>query len=60
MRTAIIGVLMFQDANGRNGVDRAMDAAVQIAATTHPDPRFVDLATDCCASVELSQILPGV
>ncbi|KAB5593910.1 ADP-ribosylglycohydrolase [Ceratobasidium theobromae] len=39
MRTAIIGALIFQDANGKNGIDRAMDAAVQIATTTHPDPR---------------------
>ncbi|KAJ1306510.1 hypothetical protein OPQ81_007512 [Rhizoctonia solani] len=39
MRTAIIGTLVFQDSNGVNGVNRAMDAALQIAATTHPDPR---------------------
>ncbi|CUA68316.1 hypothetical protein RSOLAG22IIIB_07844 [Rhizoctonia solani] len=39
MRTAIIGALIFQDLDGVSGVDRAMDAALQIAATTHPDPR---------------------
>ncbi|KAF8705340.1 ADP-ribosylglycohydrolase, partial [Rhizoctonia solani] len=39
MRTAIIGALLFQDSDGTNGVDRAMDAALQLAATTHPDPR---------------------
>ncbi|CAE6436168.1 unnamed protein product [Rhizoctonia solani] len=41
MRTAIIGAL-FQDSNGVSGVDRAMDAALQIASTTHPDPRLAD------------------
>ena len=39
MRTAIIGAVLFQDAGGVNGIDNAMDAAVQVAATTHPDPR---------------------
>ncbi|CAE6408639.1 unnamed protein product [Rhizoctonia solani] len=39
MRTAILGALMFQDSNGVGGVDRAMDTALQVAATTHPDPR---------------------
>jgi hypothetical protein len=41
MRTAIIGALIFRDSDGMNGIDRAMDAAVQVAATTHPDPRYV-------------------
>ncbi|CAE6441304.1 unnamed protein product [Rhizoctonia solani] len=39
MRTAIIGALLYQDFNGVGGVERAMDAALQVAATTHPDPR---------------------
>ncbi|CAE6413977.1 unnamed protein product [Rhizoctonia solani] len=39
MRTAIIGAFLFQDSNETSGVDRAMDAALQLAATTHPDPR---------------------
>ncbi|CAE7151326.1 unnamed protein product [Rhizoctonia solani] len=39
MRTAMIGALIFQDSNGISGLDRSMDAALQMAATTHPDPR---------------------
>ncbi|KAG8746099.1 hypothetical protein FRC10_006202 [Ceratobasidium sp. 414] len=42
MRTAIIGALLFQDRDGINGIDRAMHAAVQVAATTHPDPSSPD------------------
>ncbi|KAG8700029.1 hypothetical protein FRC09_006217 [Ceratobasidium sp. 395] len=45
MRTAIIGVLLFPDRDGVNGIDRAMHAAVQVAATTHPDPRCLASCT---------------
>ncbi|KAG8784702.1 hypothetical protein FRC12_018372 [Ceratobasidium sp. 428] len=45
MRTAIIGALLFPDRDGVNGIDRAMHAAVQVAATTHPDPRCLASCT---------------
>ena len=39
MRTAIIGCLLFPDADGVSGIERSMSSAIQIAATTHADPR---------------------
>ncbi|KAG9122387.1 hypothetical protein FRC07_001271 [Ceratobasidium sp. 392] len=51
MRTAIIGALLFQDQDGVNGIDRAMHAAVQVAATTHPDPRCLVSCTIVTALV---------
>ncbi|KAG8691531.1 hypothetical protein FRC08_010157 [Ceratobasidium sp. 394] len=51
MRTAIIGALLFQDREGISGIDRAMHAAVQVAATTHPDPRCLASCTIVTALV---------
>ncbi|QRV73781.1 ADP-ribosylglycohydrolase [Ceratobasidium sp. AG-Ba] len=48
MRTAIIGALLFQDVDGVNGVDRAMHASLLVGATTHPDPRQVQLLFYTC------------
>jgi len=39
MRTGIVGALVFQDTEGISGLDRTFRAAIDIASTTHADPR---------------------
>ena len=63
MRTCILGCLLFIDKDGQGGMERTMKTAIDIAKTTHADPRCLiscAIASGAVAAVspDLSRALP--